>query len=75
MSDDLEKSVYNLLWVWKQYNSWGSGERGFSHACMGAGENATDFLTRLGYGHDDGYCFVPNQKALDLMDDNTMDED
>lgn len=77
MNNDLEKAVYNLLWVWYQYNHiHKSTEDYFSHACMGAGENAAQFLERMGYGHDDGWGFVLNQKAKDLMaQELEMEED
>lgn len=71
---EFEKAVYNLLWVWRQYNSWGSDKHAFSHACMSAGESAADFLERHGYGHEDGWGFVPNQKALDLMARDELSE-
>jgi len=64
---EVEVAIYHLLHVWRQYNSWGSDSKAFSHANMGAGEAAADYLERMGYGHDNGYQFVPNQKAIDLM--------
>lgn len=72
---EFEKAVYNLLWVCRQYNSWGSDDKYFSHACMGAGENATDFLVRHGYGDDGGWGFIPNEKAITLMDREDLEED
>ena len=68
MQDDIEKAVYNLLWVWYTYNdTHGSSEDYLSHSCMGAGENAALFLERLGYGYEDGWGLTLNQKAKDLM--------
>jgi len=71
---EFEKAVYNLLNVWQQYNSWGSDKEHFSHACMRAGENASEFLERHGYGTDTGWGFEPNNKAIELMKREELDE-
>ena len=65
---DTEEAIAHLLNVWEQYNSWHSENGKMPHANMGAGEDAAEFLEGLGYGHDDGYSFVPNDKARALMD-------
>lgn len=64
---EFEKAVFNMLWIWRQYNMYKSMETEFAHANMRAGENATDFLIRHGYGEDDGYSFVLNEKGIKLM--------
>lgn len=64
---EFEKAVFNMLWIWRQYNMYKSMETEFVYANMRAGENATDFLIRHGYGEDDGYSFVLNEKGIKLM--------
>lgn len=59
---EFEQAIHHLLWIWRQY-----GGNSFSHGYMQAGEQATDFLEKHGYGHDQGWCFEPNEKALGLM--------
>ncbi len=71
---EFEKAIYNLLWVWDQYNSWGSSNGNFTHACMSSGENASAFLERHGYGVDEGYCFRINQKAKNIMENSNLEE-
>ena len=66
--EEFTKAVYNLLNVWQQYNSYGSDENYFTHACMTAGESAATFLERHGYGKEVGWGFEPNDKAKELMD-------
>lgn len=70
---EFEKAIYNLLWVWYQYGN-NKEQTGLMHLCMGAGENASDFLERHGFGEDVGWSFEPNEKALVLMDNSSLDE-
>lgn len=70
---EFEKAIYNLLWVWYQYGN-NKEQTSLTHACMGAGENASDFLERHGFGKDAGWSFEPNEKALELMDNSNLDE-
>lgn len=71
---EFEKAVYNLLRVWQQYNSWGSDENHFSHACMTSGESAATFLERHGYGKETGWGFEPNDKAKILMERDELSD-
>lgn len=71
--EEIDKAIYNLLWIWRQYDR-ASTEDWFSHACMGAGENAAMFLERHGYGVEDGWGFKLNDKAKTLMDKWEMEE-
>ncbi len=70
---EFEKAVYNLLWVWYQYSD-NKEQTSLMYSCMGAGENASDFLERHGFGKDVGWSFEPNEKALELMDNSSLDE-
>ena len=71
---DLEKAIHHLLWVWLQYGSYGQDSGNpekknvfLDHLCMVAGENASEFLEKLGYGYAVARGFVPNDKGYLLM--------
>lgn len=70
---EFEKAIYNLLWVWYQYGN-NTEQTSLMHACMGAGENASYFLERHGYGKEVGWTFELNEKAMKLMDAMGFDE-
>lgn len=83
MSHDLEietrRAIHHLLWIWHQYgNPTTFGEptthMELSHSCMKAGEDAADFLERLGLGEDVGDTFVVNEAGLLIMYDDTLEE-
>ena len=72
MTDDLREAVHHLLWVWFQYGrglARTDGKIRLSHKCMGAGEEAADFLEALGLGEDDGYYFVLNEEGEKIMNE------
>ncbi len=45
----------------------------FEHACMTAGERASDVLMKYGLAYDDGYSIVPNEKFYLVEDYNSED--
>ena len=64
------EAVYHLLWIWLQY---GGGDRKgdrvtLPHRFMSAGEDAADYIERLGLGEDEGYEVVLNAAGVELLD-------
>ena len=63
------KMAVQWLWTWAQYNSWGSQAADFrlSHACMTAGETASETLEDLGLGNDTGWDFVVRPEVVAIL--------
>ena len=76
MDITLKKAIHHLLHIWFQYQHANSkvANISVSHQCMTAGEDAADFLEKLGLGHDDGYNFVLNDKAREIMNDESLSD-
>ena len=70
MTNSEERLAHNLLWVWL-YNQK-TPEIPYSgmaldHLCMQTFECAMDCLVDFGLGHDDGWSFVINDRAVEIM--------
>jgi hypothetical protein len=64
---EFEKAIYNLLWLRRCMAAWGIDK----HVVW---ESTSYFLERHGYGHEDGWGFTPNEKAIALMDRDDLAE-
>lgn len=59
LKKELNEAIGHLISVFDQY-------AGLDHSFMSAGEDACEFLEKLGYGVDTGRIFALNEKILEL---------
>ena len=74
---EINKAAYLLMWVWIQYGShgpWEANETRLTHANMGAGEEATEWLERHGFVKDNGYAGVITEKGKRLLGVDSVDD-
>ena len=59
LKKERNEAIGHLISVFEQY-------AGFDHSFMSAGEDACEFLEKLGYGTDTGRVFALSEKILEL---------
>lgn len=63
---ELEKALIGVL---HQANSEIGDEGTLPHKCISLYENACSILSNSGYGQDDGYALVLNEKGIEALNE------
>ena len=65
LEEKLREACHHLMWVWHQYGETHEGV--LVHKDMGAGEDAGEFLQKLGYVECGGWQDKITEKGCKLM--------